>query len=65
MAIAAETPANKQIPLIMSEIRTAADKLANIGPAVSVFGSARVSRNSPHYETTIAISAALAAAGSR
>ncbi|WP_444861182.1 LOG family protein [Achromobacter aegrifaciens] len=63
MAIAAETPANKQIPLIMSEIRTAADKLANIGPAVSVFGSARVSRNSPHYETTVAISAALADAG--
>ncbi len=63
MAIAAETPANKQIPLIMSEIRTAADKLAHIGPAVSVFGSARVSRNSPHYETTVAIAAALADAG--
>ncbi|WP_291381814.1 MULTISPECIES: TIGR00730 family Rossman fold protein [Achromobacter] len=47
----------------MSEIRTAADKLAHIGPAVSVFGSARVSRNSPYYETTIAISAALAEAG--
>ncbi|MFW8068522.1 LOG family protein, partial [Klebsiella pneumoniae] len=43
--------------------RTAAEKLANIGPAVSVFGSARVSRNSPHYETTVAISAALAEAG--
>ena len=40
------TPAGKQIPLIMSEIRTAAEKLAHIGPAVSVFGSARVSRNS-------------------
>ncbi len=47
----------------MSEIRTAAEKLAHIGPAVSVFGSARVSRNSPHYETTVAISAALAEAG--
>ncbi len=58
-----DTPAGKQIPLIMSEIRTAADKLAHIGPAVSVFGSARVSRNSPYYETTIAISAALAEAG--
>lgn len=58
-----DTPAGKQIPLIMSEIRTAADKLANIGPAVSVFGSARVSRNSPYYETTVAISAALAEAG--
>ncbi len=58
-----DTPAGKQIPLIMSEIRAAADKLAHIGPAVSVFGSARVSRNSPYYETTIAISAALAEAG--
>ncbi len=58
-----ETPADKQIPLIMSEIKTAADKLANIGPAVSVFGSARISRNSPHYETCVAISAALAEAG--
>ncbi|WP_180099226.1 TIGR00730 family Rossman fold protein [Achromobacter mucicolens] len=47
----------------MSEIGTAADKLAHIGPAVSVFGSARVSRNSPYYETTIAISSALAEAG--
>ncbi|CAB3878161.1 TIGR00730 family Rossman fold protein [Achromobacter mucicolens] len=58
-----DTPAGKQIPLIMSEIGTAADKLAHIGPAVSVFGSARVSRNSPYYETTIAISSALAEAG--
>jgi len=58
-----ETPAGKQIPVIMSEIRTAADKLADIGPAVSVFGSARISRDSPHYETCEAISAALAEAG--
>ena len=58
-----ETPAGKQIPVIMSEIRTAAEKLADIGPAVSVFGSARISRDSPHYETCEAISAALADAG--
>jgi len=58
-----ETPAGKQIPVIMSEIRTAAEKLADIGPAVSVFGSARISRDSPHYETCEAISAALAEAG--
>ena len=56
-------PAGKQIPVIMSEIRTAAEKLAGIGPAVSVFGSARISRDSPHYETCEAISAALAEAG--
>ncbi|MBO1112731.1 TIGR00730 family Rossman fold protein [Bordetella petrii] len=47
----------------MSEIRAAAEKLADIGPAVSVFGSARISRDSPHYETCEAISAALAEAG--
>ncbi|HYG45887.1 MAG TPA: TIGR00730 family Rossman fold protein [Bordetella sp.] len=47
----------------MSEIRAAAEKLADIGPAVSVFGSARISRDSPHYETCEAISAALADAG--
>lgn len=58
-----ETPAGKQIPVIMSEIRAAAEQLASIGPAVSVFGSSRTSRNSPHYDTCEAISAALAVAG--
>lgn len=58
-----ETPAGKQIPVIMSEIKTAAEKLADIGPAVSMFGSARISRESPYYETCAAISAALAGAG--
>ncbi|CAM3612259.1 lysine decarboxylase [Bordetella pertussis] len=57
------TPAGKQIPVIMSEIKTAAEKLADIGPAVSMFGSARISRESPYYETCAAISAALAGAG--
>ncbi|AOB39027.1 TIGR00730 family Rossman fold protein [Bordetella parapertussis] len=47
----------------MSEIKTAAEKLADIGPAVSMFGSARISRESPYYETCAAISAALAGAG--
>lgn len=58
-----ETPAGRQIPVIMSEILTAAEKLADIGPAVSVFGSARVSRESPYYEQCVALSAALAHAG--
>ncbi len=57
------TPAGKQVPVIMSEITAAAEKLADIGPAVSLFGSARTSRDSPHYETSIAIAAALANAG--
>ncbi len=65
MVIKAEmdTPADKQIPVIMSEIRAAAEKLADIGPAVSVFGSARVSRDSPYYATASAIAAAFAREG--
>ena len=65
MVIKAEmdTPADKQIPVIMSEIRVAAEKLADIGPAVSVFGSARVSRDSPYYATASAIAAAFAREG--
>lgn len=58
-----DTPADKQIPVIMSEIRAAAEKLADIGPAVSVFGSARVSRDSPYYATASAIAAAFAREG--
>jgi hypothetical protein len=59
----AETPAGKQIPVIMSEILTAAEKLHDLGPAVSIFGSARVSRESPYYDQAVAVSAALAQAG--
>lgn len=58
-----DTPAGKQVPVIMSEITKAADTLADLGPAVSLFGSARISRQSPYYETSAAIAAALARAG--
>jgi len=58
-----ETPAGKQIPVIISEIRTAAEQLADIGPAVSLFGSARTSRGSPYYQTSEAIARELANAG--
>lgn len=58
-----ETPAGKQIPVIMSEILTAANELRELGPAVSIFGSARVSRESPYYEKCEALSAALVQAG--
>jgi len=58
-----ETRASKQVPVIMSEILTAAERLAHIGPAVSLFGSARVSRESPYYEAARQISAGLAEAG--
>lgn len=58
-----ETPAGKQIPVIMSEIRAAAEQLADLGPAVSLFGSARTSRGAPYYETSEAIARSLAEAG--
>jgi len=58
-----DTPAGKQIPVIMSEIQVAAERLADIGPAISLFGSARVSRDSPYYDTCAAIAAELARAG--
>jgi len=60
---AQETPASKQIPVIISEIAAAAEKLAGIGPAVSVFGSARIAPDSPDYATSRAIGAGLARAG--
>lgn len=58
-----DTPAGKQIPVIMSEIEDAAAKLADIGPAVSIFGSARVRKDSPLYARCEEISAAIAQAG--
>ncbi len=58
-----ETPAGTQIPVIMSELHNAAEKLGHIGPAVSIFGSARISRESPYYEKAVAVADALAQAG--
>lgn len=62
-AIGGHTPASKQIPVIMSEMDAAAEKLSAIGPAVSIFGSARIGRESPHYQSCLVLSAALAEAG--
>jgi uncharacterized protein (TIGR00730 family) len=56
-------PAREQIPVIMSEMQTAADALAGIGPAVSLFGSARIRHDSPYYAKAAAIAGALAKAG--
>jgi len=47
----------------MSEITVAAERLAGLGPAVSLFGSARIGQNSPYYGTSMAIASALARAG--
>lgn len=57
------TPANQQIPEIMAEMKTAADKLEEIGWGVSVFGSARIRPDSPYYALGEALGERLAKAG--
>lgn len=48
---------------IMSEFVEATDRLANIQPAISIFGSARVPPDSPYYELTEKIARLLSDAG--
>lgn len=48
---------------IMGEFVAGFDALAEVGPAVSVFGSARVNRSDPMYEAARRVSFALAKAG--
>jgi uncharacterized protein (TIGR00730 family) len=48
---------------IMSEFVGATEKLKKITPAVSVFGSARVSEDNPYYKLTVDIAEALSNAG--
>mgnify|MGYP003112160748 FL=1 len=57
------TPVNRQIPVIMSEMQTAADTLQEIGWGVSVFGSARIKPDSPYYTMGEALGTKLAQAG--
>ena len=57
------TPAGQQIPMIMSEMQTAAETLQEIGWGVSVFGSARIKPDNPYYAVTEALGARLAQAG--
>lgn len=47
----------------MSEIETAAEALANVGPAISIFGSARIKSGSPYYHMAEDISSRLTRAG--
>ncbi|MCX8086044.1 MAG: TIGR00730 family Rossman fold protein [Rhodocyclaceae bacterium] len=48
---------------IMSEFVEATERLANVRPAVSIFGSARVKPGSPYYELTERIARLLSDAG--
>jgi len=56
-------PATEQAPQIMSELLNAATALACVGPAVSIFGSARLPASSPWYQQAEQIGALLAQAG--
>ena len=48
---------------IMSEFVEGFEELSNIGPSVSIFGSARVVPGDPDYEKTVAIARGLSKAG--
>ncbi len=48
---------------IMGEFVEGFDTLAGVGPAVSIFGSARVSPDHPQYEATVMVSRMIAEAG--
>jgi len=51
------------VPQIISELLEAAAALADIGPAVSVFGSARIRPESPYYQAAERIGGLLAKEG--
>lgn len=59
----ARTSVDQQIPRIMSEMQAAADRLREVGWGVSVFGSARITPQSPYYALAQAVGARLAKAG--
>lgn len=63
--IAGETSASEAWHLlgIMSEFVEATERLANIGPAVSIFGSARVPRGHPYFELAESIAKRLSDSG--
>ena len=53
----------ERIREIAAEFAAGFDRLARIGPAVSVFGSARTPRDHPHYALMRAVASALGEAG--
>jgi len=55
--------AAKQIPEIMSEMQAAADTLQQVGWGVSIFGSARITPDSPYYALSEKLGQRLAQAG--
>ena len=58
-----ELPPREHVQEIMAELQTAIGQMTDVGPAVSVFGSARIRPSSPYYVKSMAITSALAKAG--
>jgi uncharacterized protein (TIGR00730 family) len=56
-------PAREQTPQIMSEMMRAAEALSQIGPAASIFGSARLPADSPYCQLAHELGERLAHAG--
>ena len=48
---------------IMAELVEGFEMLSEVGPCVTIFGSARTHEDHPHYKLTVAVSRALAEAG--
>jgi len=59
----AVAPKSERSTQIMSEMAHAAETLADLGPAVSVFGSARIKPSSPYYAQSQELGRRLAEAG--
>jgi uncharacterized protein (TIGR00730 family) len=57
------SPAIRQTPQIMSEMIRAAETLADVGPAVSIFGSARLPADSPYCALSRVLGEKFAKAG--
>ncbi len=57
------SPITEQATQIMSEMVHAAETLASVGPAISIFGSARIKRESPYFALSETIAGQLAKAG--
>lgn len=60
-----ETPAHSswQVFKIMAEFVDGFEKLAAIGPCISIFGSARTKEDNPYYELTVEIASKLSKIG--
>lgn len=62
-AITAKSQHLFDIELVTAELRAATEKLANIGPAVSIFGSARLTPSHPAYQIAYEIAEKLSEKG--